>query len=63
MGKYIEYSLRWLLEKNWYEEMGYNPKFHTLGHEWILFEFRSELDMDKVLAKNWYWGPSLLYMK
>jgi hypothetical protein len=43
--------------------IGAYTEFHTLIHGWLVFEFRSGADLERILAQRWFLGHSLLDLR
>jgi hypothetical protein len=44
-------------------KIGYVHEFHIPIHGWLAFKFYLEVNPGKILARKWYWGPSILALK
>jgi hypothetical protein len=53
---------RWM-DQFWKPVLGYIPEAHALARGWNSFLLWSEDDYNKLLQKNWNWGPSDLVLK
>jgi hypothetical protein len=50
IGKFIsEGGIKWWLEKNWLDFLGYMPRYHTLFRGYL------ERHINNILARKWLW--------